>query len=185
MNRAHVVLAATLSLPSGILAGGVQQPAHHEVDATSANAETPYAGQESRTVKSLSEDDARALLSGAGMGLAKAAELNHYPGPRHAIDLASELGLSEEQVAGARLAFDTMKAEATRLGREIVAKEEALDRLFASGTATDDSVSAATHELGALQGRLRAAHLRAHLRMREIMTKAQIVRYDAIRGYGR
>src|SRR5262249_1929289 len=47
----------------------------------------PYAGQQSRSIKALSEDDIAALLKGAGIGLAKAAELNGYPGPAHVLAL--------------------------------------------------------------------------------------------------
>lgn len=183
MKPSTFVLAAALAASVNVLADEPPHCAGHAPTPTSSAAEQPYAGQESRAVKSLSDDDTKALLSGMGMGLAKPAELNHYPGPKHAIDLAPDLGLSNEQLAEARGAFDAMKAEATRLGSEIVAKEEALDRLFASGNATDAGVSAATAEIAALQGRLRATHLRAHLRMREIMTPAQIATYDAKRGY--
>lgn len=37
-----------------------------------------YAGQEQREIKSLSAEDVQSLLTGKGMGLAKAAELNGY-----------------------------------------------------------------------------------------------------------
>ena len=39
----------------------------------------PYAGQEQRSIKSLSEQEVSGLLSGAGAGFARAAELNGYP----------------------------------------------------------------------------------------------------------
>jgi len=185
MKPATFVLTAALASSFNVLADDTPHHAHHTPSAAAQSAEQPYAGQESRAVKSLSDDETKALLSGAGMGFAKPAELNHYPGPKHAIDLAAELGLSSDQVAAAREAFDAMKTEATRLGSEIVAKEASLDSLFASGKATDADVAKATGEIAALQGRLRATHLRAHLRMREIMTPEQIAAYDAKRGYGR
>ena len=43
---------------------------------------TPYAGQQVRQVKALSDEDIAAHRKGEGMGMAKAAELN-YPGPAH------------------------------------------------------------------------------------------------------
>jgi hypothetical protein len=48
---------------------------------TAAQAPSPYAGQEQRPIKALSETEMRDLAEGRGMGLAKAAELNSYPGP--------------------------------------------------------------------------------------------------------
>ena len=52
---------------------------------------TPYAGQQQRAVKALSEQQVADLRAGRGMGLALAAELNGYPGPLHVIELADKL----------------------------------------------------------------------------------------------
>jgi hypothetical protein len=64
-----------------------------------ALAQQPYAGLQNRSIKSLSDQQIADLNAGRGMGLALAAELNGYPGPVHAIELAGELHLSPEQVA--------------------------------------------------------------------------------------
>jgi hypothetical protein len=42
---------------------------------------TPYAGQQARQVQAPSDEDIKALRE--GMGMAKAAELNGYPGPQN------------------------------------------------------------------------------------------------------
>ncbi len=47
--------------------------------------------------KALSASDVQALDEGRGMGTAKPAELNGYPGPMHVLQLAAELELSREQ----------------------------------------------------------------------------------------
>jgi hypothetical protein len=62
-----------------------------------ANSQSPYASQESREIKSLSPQEASDLLAGKGMGFAKAAELNGYPGPAHVLELAAQLQLTPEQ----------------------------------------------------------------------------------------
>lgn len=144
---------------------------------------TPYAGQESRAIKALSPDEIQEYLSGSGMGLAKAAELNRYPGPRHVIELADRLGLSAEQRAETRQIFETMRAEATRLGAEIVARERELDLRFASGRIASADLERLVEELGTLQGRLRLVHLRAHLAQRDVLTPAQRRQYEVLRGY--
>ena len=41
---------------------------------------SPYAGEQGREIKALSTKDIDDLTQGRGMGLAKAAELNRYPG---------------------------------------------------------------------------------------------------------
>jgi hypothetical protein len=52
------------------------------------------------------------------------------------LELADELGLSENQRAAIRGLFDSMKSEAIPLGERLIAQEAALDRLFAARTAT-------------------------------------------------
>src|SRR5215831_2804972 len=79
--------------------------------ANSAMGQQPYAGLQERSIKTLSEQQIADLNAGRGMGLALAAELNGYPGPIHAIELAEQLHLSPEQVSKLRMLFEAMKAE--------------------------------------------------------------------------
>lgn len=142
-----------------------------------------YAGEERRAIKSLSAEEVEGLLNGQGMGLAKAAELNHYPGPRHVLELATELQLTPEQRTQTQAAFDLMRGEAVRLGRLIVERERALDAMFAQGEIDAGKLRAATSEIARLQGDLRAAHLAAHLEVRRLLSPQQIKKYDELRGY--
>ena len=146
-------------------------------------APSAYAGQEQRPLKALSPDEVSGYLAGAGMGLAKAAELNHYPGPRHVLDLAADLELAPGQRAEVQAVFERMQAAARELGARLVAEETALDQAFAGGTITSPELDRRLELLGALQGRLRATHLRAHLETRALLTPAQLERYDELRGY--
>lgn len=143
----------------------------------------PYAGEEAREVKALSEQETKSLLAGEGMGLAKAAELNSYPGPRHVLDMADALQLSDGQRAVTRRVYDAMHAEAVRLGRLIVDREKKLDAMFARGSIEEGALRRATREIALLQGSLRATHLRAHLEMKRILSPAQVRKYDQLRGY--
>ena len=142
-----------------------------------------YAGEERREIKSLPAEEIEQLLGGHGMGLAKAAELNHYPGPRHVLELAAGLELKPEQRAGTQAAFARMRNEATRIGRQIVEREKELDAMFAGGVIDSGKLQAATAEIARLQGTLRFAHLAAHLEMRRLLSPAQIKKYDELRGY--
>src|SRR3979490_2736187 len=74
-----------------------------------------YAGEQTRAIKALSNEDIAALLKGEGMGLAKAAELNGYPGPVHVLMLAKELKLTENQRQQIQAVFDRMSAAAKPL----------------------------------------------------------------------
>jgi hypothetical protein len=143
-----------------------------------------YAGQQTRDIKALSSEEVADLLAGRGMGLAKPAELNHYPGPAHVLELKDALGLAPDQVRAVEDSFRRMSDAARPLGAELVAHERALDQAFASGGVTPDALRAETAAIGALQGRLRAIHLAAHLETRAVLTPEQVARYDTLRGYG-
>lgn len=127
--------------------------------------------------------DKAELESGAGAGMAKYAELNSYPGPKHVLELQDSLRLTAEQKRAIELIFDHMKAEAVAKGRLIVRKEEELEALFRSRRATEKEVERKSREIGALRGELRAIHLRAHIKAHAILTAEQIKRYNTIR-YG-
>jgi hypothetical protein len=133
--------------------------------AISAQADTPanpYAGQQTRSIKALSPEDIDELRAGAGIGLAKAAELNGYPGPLHVLALTKELRLTPDQVRQVTGIRERMSAAAKPLGGEIIDREQELGRLFAQGQITPERLSAETAAIGALQGRLRSVHLAAH-----------------------
>ena len=150
----------------------------------SASAAPPSdAGLTDRPIKALAPERVEELLAGRGAGYALAAELNHYPGPRHVLDLRTELGLRLEQERAVQETFDAMEREAQALGRELVDAEAALDRAFRAGTLTPADLARLTGDIGALDGRLRAVHLAAHLRMKELLTAEQVTRYDHLRGY--
>jgi hypothetical protein len=144
----------------------------------------PYAGQQDREIKALSEQEVADLLAGRGMGLAKAAELNSYPGPLHALDMWEALGLDPRQVAALEDQQRRMTAAAVTLGRQIVAAERELDRLFAERRIDASEIETRSEEIGRLQGRLRAVHLATHLETRATLSDAQVRRYDELRGYG-
>ena len=144
---------------------------------------SPYVGQDARDIKSLSLEDVDAYLSGKGMGLAKAAELNGYAGPAHVLELASELALTPEQRTRTEALFASMTSKASSLGRALVEEERKLDRLFATKTVTPELMANSLNEIGLLQAKVRAAHLEAHLAQVGILTPEQNARYAPLRGY--
>jgi hypothetical protein len=146
-------------------------------------ADMPCAGQQKRAIKALPDDDIAALRKGEGMGMAKAAELNGYPGPAHVLELAGQLGLTEIQRRDVQAIFDRMSASAKSLGGELIAQEQALDQLFAKVEITPDRLAAMTAAIAELQGRLRTVHLSAHLETRALLDPGQVVRYEQLRGY--
>ena len=155
------------------------------VGASSAAASTqsPYAGEESNEIKSLSRDEIDALLQGNGMGFAKAAELNQYPGPRHVLDLAEQLHLSNRQIAQTNRIFERMREKAINLGSQLVEYERDLDLLFSSAQISATVLDSLLLKIGETRSMLRGAHLHAHLEMKKILSRHQIMMYDNLRGY--
>ena len=144
---------------------------------------SPYAGQEARAIKSLSDAEVKDLLSGQGMGLAKAAELNGYPGPAHVLEHAQALGLSPHQRHATEALMQRHKERARQLGRELVDAERRLDEAFARRTIDAGALAALTADIGARQARLRQEHLHTHLEQTALLDEAQVRRYNELRGY--
>jgi Spy/CpxP family protein refolding chaperone len=151
---------------------------------SSALAASPYAGEQGRDIKALSPQEVDAYLAGQGMGLAKAAELNGYAGPKHVLELAGELSLTSEQRTRTQALFASMQSAARSLGGEIVDQERTLDHLFVSQTVTPQLLRDSLDRIAALQARLRATHLQAHLEQAAILTPEQNALYSRLRGYG-
>lgn len=147
--------------------------------------QSPYAGEQRRSISSLSEREVAALRRGDGMGLAKLAELNHYPGPKHVLDFSEELDLSPQQLTAAKALYEEMRHEAVALGERIIEAEAQLDKDFKHGLITEELLKAALVDIGRLRAELRHVHLRAHLHQRVLLRPEQIRTYDQIRGYDR
>ena len=117
------------------------------------------------------------------MGLALPAELNGYPGPLHVLELSEQLQLTSDQRQLIRTLYEQMKMEAISLGQKIIAHEEALNREFVDRKVTASSLASLTSDIGAIQGELRAVHLKYHLVTAELPTSEQARMYVELRGY--
>ena len=150
------------------------------------DSQSSYAAEEVRSIKSLSPDDVRALEAGSGEalgGLAKLAELNGHPGPRHVLDAASELDLTPDQKEAVERIYRDMHQRSTELGRQFIEQERALDAAFAQGKVSHESLRRGLAESGRVLGELRNAHLQAHLSTKDVLTADQVRRYNELRGY--
>ena len=153
--------------------------------ATAESPQTPYAGRETRSLKALSSQEISDLADGKGMGLALAAELNGYPGPRHVLDLAPRLGLSADLISKTQALFEEMQASARKIGTDILETEKVLEQRFGNKTIDPDTLRTLTSRIGGLRSELRALHLGYHLKMRSLMSADQVAIYNQLRGYGR
>lgn len=147
------------------------------------HAASPYAGLETRTIKSLSEADIDELRRGAGWGLALPAELNGVPGPAHLLELREEIALSADQVARIEAIYAAMKADAVAAGERFIAAEQAIEAAFVSGELDDTRLRALIAASAAARAELRFVHLSRHLLTTPLLTGAQVDRYKVLRGY--
>lgn len=144
---------------------------------------SPYAAQVTSPVRGLSAQEVADLRAGRGMGYARMAELNSYPGPRHLLDLQKELQLSAEQSAAINAIFVEMEQQAQSLGQQIITGEEQLGVAFATNTLDETTLQRQVMQLADLYGQLRMTHLQAHLAVTPLLTSAQITAYNELRGY--
>lgn len=143
----------------------------------------PYTGQQTRAIKALSLTEIDGLKNGKGMGLAKAAELNHYPGPLHVLDEADKLFLSPVQKEQTTNLFTAMRKEAKEIGAKIITAEALLDAMFATGKASENELQLKLNEIAQYRAQLRFVHLKTHIQQKKILTDQQIKHYDVLRGY--
>jgi len=149
-----------------------------------ADPQSPHAGLEERRVKALSPEREKGLAEGAGLGYAMAAELNGHAGPKHVLEVAAELGLTPGQRSQVEASFSRMKSDAVRLGGELLALEEELDRRFAHRQVDEAKLSELTVRGSEIEAQLRFVHLRAHLETDTLLSAGQRAKYAELRGYG-
>lgn len=181
-----------LALASLVLAGCVgpsapsfdEAPPSAEPTASTPVVAAPYAGQQAREIKALAPEDIAGYRKGAGLGYAKPAELNSYPGPLHALDMAAMLELTEEQVRTLQAQREKMLANAMPLGERYLFVEGEIEQAFRDGAISPERLKALLDESAAIEAQLRYVHLATHIDTRAVLTQHQIALYDQARGYG-
>lgn len=143
----------------------------------------PYAGLQSRPIKSLSESDINELRRGGGWGLALPAELNGHPGPAHLLELKDQIPLSAEQVTRIQALFDSMRQAAVPVGEQLIAAEAAIEAAFASGKVEAASLRQLLNDAERARSELRFIHLSQHVQTVSLLQPRQIQRYNVLRGY--
>jgi hypothetical protein len=177
-NNLHIIIFVMIMGAS--LASCASQPS---VTAPTPLPTSPYIGLLDSPIRGLSVGEISDLENGAGAGFARAAELNGYPGPRHILDLKSELELNEDQLIQVQALYDEINGEARQLGAEILQMESDLELAFRDQTIDEDSLDKKVAALADKYGELRLLHLRTHLKAIDLLTSHQLVLYNQLRGY--
>ena len=153
------------------------------IAASEPDYKSKYIGQEKREIKSLSNEDIKELRTGAGWGLAKAAELNGLPGPKHILEMKKEIKLTAEQEKMIIALFKDMNKEAIRLGNKLIEYEVELNNRFAERNIDEKMLDELLGKISETYKSLRFTHLSAHLKTPSILRENQIEKYNKLRGY--
>lgn len=126
------------------------------------------------------EQERIAIARGEGFGMARVADRNGYPGPKHVLELKAELKLTPEQQSAIEGLFARMHEQALSHGKEVLQAEARLDQMFAEGR-PEAELREQVERIAALRARLRWVHLSAHLAARGLLTPGQLVAYRHLR----
>jgi Spy/CpxP family protein refolding chaperone len=181
---AVAVFAAVLAILAAMQNTTIFADLGQIVHAHGGKTASPYAGFETREIKSLSQSDIDELRRGAGWGLALAAELNGAPGPAHLLELREQIGLTPDQTAAIERIFEAMQREARAAGLRFIAAEHAIETAFRAGDLSAERLRALVEDSAQARAELRLVHLLRHLETPVLMTPAQIASYNRLRGYG-
>ena len=112
--------------------------------------------------------------------MAMPADHAGYPGPRHVLDMASDLRLTTEQRAGIEKLYAGMKDKALVRGKELFQAQERLEQMFRDGRPEAD-LREQSFRIDSIHAELRWIHLSAHLAAQKILTPEQIATYTRLR----
>ncbi len=156
---------------------------HQEEMSSTPMTHSPWAGEQTREIKSLTARELTGIPKGHGVGMALPAELNSYPGPRHVLDLSEELNLTPEQKEQIELFYQEMSQQAVPLGQQFIEIEREIDGKFVDKSITSEELSELLKNSSEIKWQLRNIHLQAHLKTADVLSLEQISLYDQLRGY--
>ena len=126
------------------------------------------------------DQERMAIERGDGFGMAQVADHNGYPGPRHVLDLKTELQLTSMQEAAMEKLRAQMREEALGRGREVLTAEARFGEMFARSR-PEAELREQSFRIASLRAELRWVHLSAHLAARRLLTPEQLAAYQRLR----
>ena len=166
---AGLALVAPGKLIDGARAGAASQESH-----------PPAAASAMQHHHSCLEEERASIERGEGFGMAMPADHAGYPGPRHVLDMASDLKLTAEQRAAMEKIFAAMKEKALVRGKELFEAQARLEQMFRDARPEADLREQA-FRIDSIHAELRWIHLSAHLAAQKILTADQIAAYTRLR----
>ncbi|HMB37963.1 MAG TPA: hypothetical protein VKO85_02715 [Wenzhouxiangellaceae bacterium] len=142
--------------------------------------ETADSGQHGNRHQSMQAREFSNLRQGRGMGMGRVAGVNGYPGPRHVLEHAEALELTEGQIERSGELMARVKTRAPELGNQIVDAEKRLEAMFAEGSINAAKMDSLLLEIAELRAHLRSLHLTAHLDQAAVLTEAQLEKFKTL-----
>ena len=97
--------------------------------------------------------------------------------------MKSEIKLSAEQIKQIEGMYNKMKERAVPLGLQLINLEGELNKAFATREIDEERLKNILNRISDVYGKLRFAHLSAHLKTPDILTDSQLKLYNKLRGY--
>ncbi|RRN76589.1 hypothetical protein EIM50_23915 [Pseudoxanthomonas sp. SGD-10] len=142
-----------------------------------------YAQEESLSnspLKFLSAKQYEYYIKGNNPELSKVAEINNYPSPKTALKLEKQLSLTTDQKSQIKTIATEMDRKLAEMGKFLIAEQTKLNALFESRKINEGSLIYHTNKIGSLEGELRNAYLKAHLRTWKVLTLPQLKKYEEL-----
>jgi hypothetical protein len=134
-------------------------------------------------IRSLKPEEIAQIERGEGAGFALPAELNGLPGPRHVLDLAEDLKLTDAQIVEIAPIKAEMQTAAIAAGARYLTALAELEADLRARSVSAPDLPRRVVEISALEGELAAVHLVAHLHTADLLTEEQVAEYNRLRGY--
>ncbi|MDZ4811422.1 MAG: nuclear transport factor 2 family protein [Pseudomonadota bacterium] len=141
----------------------------------------PPAADDDSALPWMDASERQAIETGQGFAMARAAEAHGLPGPKHVLEYAQALDLSERQRDRMNILMHSMRTAALKEGQNVLAAETALDAELSRPVPDAARVAELADVVGRARGRLRNVHLNAHLAAAPALTSAQRAKYVQLR----
>ncbi|WP_353132838.1 hypothetical protein [Pseudopedobacter sp.] len=109
------------------------------------------------------------------------AELNNYPSPKVVLEKQKQLGLNATQKTQVQTIQTEMTRKLKEMGNFLIVEQTKLNKLFETNKINEGSLIYHTNKIGALEGEMRNAYLKAYLRTRDILTSQQLKKYQSLK----
>ena len=143
-----------------------------------------YAQQDSvgpSPLKFIGDEEYMFYMQGNNPSLVLIAELNNYPSPKAVLEKQKQLGLNATQKTQVQTIQTEMVRKLKEMGNFLIAEQTKLNKLFETNKINEGSLIYHTNKIGALEGEMRNAYLKAYLRTRNILSAQQLKKYASLK----